>query len=392
MVRETPSGTVVLTYSGEVYNFVELRRDLIQRGYRFRTNSDTEVVLISYLEWGESFAERLNGMFALAIWDEREAKLVMIRDRLGIKPLYYYPTPDGVLFGSEPKAILANPIVERGVDADGLRGLVASSASAQGWCLWKGVREVEPGTVVALETSGIRKHTYWKLSTVEHVDNRSETLKHVRELMSDIVTRQLVADVPRCVLLSGGLDSSTITALAASRLADLDEELRTFSVDFYGYEEHFTPTEGCITPDSPFINDVVEQVGSLHRDVMLDAHALADPCVRRSVIAARDSPSVWGDRDASLYLMFEAIRSESTVALSGESADEVFGGYPWLHDEEALKSNTFPSIAFARSRWGHGSHLAWLRLDVRDLVDLDRYVAEQYTSALSKVEHLPAEG
>ncbi len=151
----SPAGSVALVYSGETYNFAELREELGGRGHRFDTDSDTEVVLHAYLEWGEATAERLNGMYALAIWDGRTQKLVMVRDRMGVKPLYYYPTPDGVLFGSEPKAILANPLAEHTVTLDGLRELFAF-VKTPGQAVWDGMREVEPGTVVTVDARGLR--------------------------------------------------------------------------------------------------------------------------------------------------------------------------------------------------------------------------------------------
>ncbi|WP_027931853.1 asparagine synthase (glutamine-hydrolyzing) [Amycolatopsis thermoflava] len=380
----TPAGEVAMVYSGEAYNFTELRRELEGKGHTFRTDSDTEVVLHGYLEWGESVADHLNGMYAFAIWDARDEKLVMIRDRMGIKPFYYYPTRDGVLFGSEPKAILANPAAKRIVDADGLRELF-SFTKQPGWSLWHGMSEVEPGTIVRVDRDGVHTRTYWKLEAREHTDGQETTVARVRELMTDIVHRQLVADVPRCVLLSGGLDSSAITGLAAARLREEGEQLRTFSVDFVGQEENFKPDEMRDTPDSPFIRDVAKLVGSAHQDVVLDPAALTDPAVRRAVLTARDIPAGLGDMDTSLYLLFKAIRTESTVALSGESADEVFGGYRWFHDETARNADTFPWLAF-RTGVQDGGNL--LRSDVSRKLDLDGYIADQYRTALAQVEHL----
>ncbi|AIJ21662.1 asparagine synthase (glutamine-hydrolyzing) [Amycolatopsis methanolica] len=380
----TPAGEVAMVYSGEAYNFTELRRELEGKGHTFRTDSDTEVVLHGYLEWGESVADHLNGMYAFAIWDARDEKLVMIRDRMGIKPFYYYPTRDGVLFGSEPKAILANPAAKRIVDADGLRELF-SFTKQPGWSLWFGMSEVEPGTIVRVDRDGAHTRTYWKLEAREHTDDQETTVARVRELMTDIVHRQLVADVPRCVLLSGGLDSSAITGLAAARLREEGEQLRTFSVDFVGQEENFKPDEMRDTPDSPFIRDVAKLVGSAHQDVVLDPAALTDPAVRRAVLTARDIPAGLGDMDTSLYLLFKAIRAESTVALSGESADEVFGGYRWFHDDTARNAGTFPWLAF-RTGVQDGGNL--LRPDVSRKLDLDGYIADQYRTALAQVEHL----
>ncbi|GAA4530676.1 asparagine synthase (glutamine-hydrolyzing) [Amycolatopsis samaneae] len=384
----TPNGTVAMVYSGEAYNFTELREQLRGLGHTFETDSDTEVVLHGYLQWGEGLAEHLNGMYAFAIWDERDDKLVMIRDRMGIKPFYFFPTRDGVLFGSEPKAILANPLASRVVDLDGIREMIGFT-KRPGWSLWKGMSEVEPGTIVTVSREGVRTRTYWKLDAKPHTDDQETTVARVRELMTDIVSRQLVADVPRCVLLSGGLDSSAVTGLAAARLAEQGEQVRTFSVDFFGQEENFQPDEMRDTPDSPFIRDVAQLVGSAHQDVMLNPAELSDPAVRRAVLTARDIPSGMGDMDTSLYLLFKAIRGESTVALSGESADEVFGGYRWFHDETAVRSGTFPWLAFRNALMSERTQMLDPGLAAK--LDLPGYIADQYATAAANVEHLDGE-
>ncbi|MET8994227.1 asparagine synthase (glutamine-hydrolyzing) [Amycolatopsis sp. NPDC004169] len=388
MTVATPNGAVAMVYSGEAYNFTELKEELTKLGHRWKTDSDTEVVLHGYLQWGDEVVDHLNGMYAFAIWDERDDRLVMIRDRMGIKPFYYYPTRDGVLFGSEPKAILANPLAKKVVDLDGLREL-AGFTKRPGWSLWKDMEEVQPGTIVTVSREGIRTRTYWKLDAKQHTDDRETTVARVRELMTDIVNRQLVADVPRCVLLSGGLDSSAVTGLAAARLAEQGEQLRTFSVDFFGQEENFQPDEMRDTADSPFVRDVAALVGSAHQDVVLNPAELTDPEVRRAVLRARDIPAGLGDMDTSLYLLFKAIRGESTVALSGESADEVFGGYRWFHDEKAVNADTFPWLAFRTSMMDERSTLYTPEL-VKKL-DVESYIADQYASAVASVDHLDGE-
>ncbi|MEV4315370.1 asparagine synthase (glutamine-hydrolyzing) [Actinocrispum sp. NPDC049592] len=385
MSVRTPRGEVAMVYSGETYNFQDLREELLRKGHEFRTVSDTEVVLHGYLEWGDAVAERLNGMFAFAIWDARVDKLVMIRDRLGVKPFHYYPTRDGVLFGSEPKAILANPLARKVVDIDGLRELVGFTVAPK-WSLWKDMYEVEPGTIVTVCREGIRERRYWSLEPQRHEEELDATIAHIRELMTDIVHRQLVSDVPRCVLLSGGLDSSAVTGLAAARLASLGEQLRTFSVDFVGREETFKADENWDSPDTPFIRDVTNLVGSTHQFITLKPEDLTNPDLRRAVITCRDMPVGFGETDSSLYLMFEAIRRQSTVALSGESADEVFGGYRWMHDPEAVNAKTFPWLAY-RSPMS-GDRTAFLAPHIRAQMDLDAYIDSQYASAVSAVGHL----
>ncbi|MFC0623436.1 asparagine synthase (glutamine-hydrolyzing) [Kribbella deserti] len=384
MTASTPDGTVVLVYSGEVYNYRELRQQLVALGHQFRTASDTEVVLEGYLEWGSAVAEKLVGMYAFALWDERYDRLTLVRDRMGVKPLYLYETPDGgLLFGSEPKAILANPLAARVVDVDCLRELIGFT-KAPGWSLWKGMTEVEPGTVVTLDDAGLRQRTYWRLPTWQHPDDQETTVATVRSLLADAVDKQMVSDVPQCVLLSGGLDSSAVTALAAR--SSLDGPLRTFSVDFAGQEETFQRDEMRTTPDGPFIRDVVAWTGSKHQDVVLDPATLADPDLRRAVVRARDMPIGLGDIDSSMYLLFQAIRADSTVALSGEFADELFGGYLWFHHPAARDADTFPWLAFQNSHTI--DRTALLQPGLRSTLDIGTYIADQYATAVAGVDHL----
>ena len=388
MTADTPHGSVALVYSGEAYNFTELRRELTGRGHRFTTDSDTEVVLRGYLEWGDGIAERLNGMYAFAVWDGRQDKLVMIRDRMGIKPFYHYPTPDGVLFGSEPKAILANPLAPARVTLDGLRELF-TMIKTPGHAVWDGMAEVEPGTVVTVDRAGVHRRVYWQLETRPHTDDRDTTIATVRSLLDDIVRRQLVADVPRCTLLSGGLDSSAMTAIAARQLGERGEKVRSFAVDFVGQADRFVADELRGTPDTPFVHDVARTAHTEHQDIVLDPQALADPDVRAKVIRARDLPAGFGDLDASLYLLFRAIRDQSTVALSGESADEVFGGYLQFFDEEARRGGTFPWLVHFGRHFGQDAEV--LRPGLVDSLDLDGYIADGYRTAVSGIRRLDGE-
>ncbi|MGR3874699.1 asparagine synthase (glutamine-hydrolyzing) [Streptomyces graminifolii] len=388
MTVDTADGTVALVYSGEAYNFTELRRELGDRGHRFTTDSDTEVVLRGYLEWGDGVAERLNGMYAFAIWDSRHDQLVMIRDRMGIKPFYYHPTSDGVLFGSEPKAILANPLARPKVTLDGLRELF-TMIKTPGHAIWDGMHEVEPGTVVTVDRSGLRRRVYWQLETRPHTDDRDATVAHVRTLLDDIVRRQLVADVPRCTLLSGGLDSSAMTAIAARQLAEHGEKVRSFAVDFVGQNENFVADELRGTPDTPYVHDVARASGTDHQDIVLDAQALADLDVRAKMLRARDLPLGFGDMDSSLYLLFRAIRDQSTVALSGESADEVFGGYLQFFDEEARRADTFPWLVRFGQHFGDDSDV--LRPDLTKALDTQAYIADGYRTAVAGIQRLDGE-
>jgi asparagine synthase (glutamine-hydrolysing)/amidotransferase len=387
MVAEEDGNVLAaITFCGEVYNFRELRAELESRGHSFRTNSDTEVVLRAYVEWRDQFAGRLTGMFAVGIWDPRRDELLLVRDRLGVKPLYYFPTPHGVLFGSEPKAVLAHPKVPRRVDADGLREIL-DMVKTPGCAVYAGMAEVRPGELVRVDRSGLRRQRYWALESREHTDDLDATVETVRGLLTEIVAGQLVADVPLCTLLSGGMDSSAVTALAAA--ATTDGPVRSFSVDF-GSADRFEPDSVRATADAPFARELARHVGADHAEIVLDAGDLLDPAVRASVLRAVDlPPSYWGDMWPSLYLLFREVRQRSTVALSGEAADEVFGGYRWFHSPAAVHADTFPWLTSGSARYFGGLRL----LDAGLLADLDLagYRRERYREALAEVPELPGE-
>ncbi|WNV83979.1 asparagine synthase (glutamine-hydrolyzing) [Umezawaea sp. Da 62-37] len=370
---------VVLSYSGEVFNHVELRAELELLGHKFRTGTDTEVVLHACREWGTGAAERLNGMYAFAVWDVARHRLLLVRDRLGVKPLHYVRRGAGVLFASEPKALFATGLVEPEVDGHGLRDFFAS-VRTPGGSLFRGVRELPPGNVLVVDASGVREHRYWSLEARPHEDDGPTTVARTRELLADITGRHLVADVPLGALLSGGLDSSVLAALGSAH----GGALRTFSVDFTG---GFTPDRLRGTSDAPFVRAVVEHCGLDHRDLVLDPAALSDPGLRQAVVAARDAPTS-GDMDGSLHLLFRAVREHATVVLSGESADEVFGGYPWFHDADALAAADYPWRCFAGRS---GTARAFLRTDVAAELDVTAHRAEHYRQALAEVPVLPGE-
>jgi asparagine synthase (glutamine-hydrolysing) len=380
---------LVVTYSGEVYNYRELRAELAARGHAFKTSSDTEVVLHAYLEWGEDFSRRLNGIYAFALWEPRDQQLLLVRDRLGVKPLYYFPTRDGVLFGSEPKAILAHPQAQAVIDAEGLTELFAYTVTP-GRSIYAGMRELRPGHLLRVRREGLTPRQYWRLEGHEHTDSLDATVSHVRELLEDIVARQLVADVPVCTLLSGGLDSSALTALAANAQARArGGPVRSYAVDFAGHGDAFAADGLRATPDGPYARALARHVGTEHQAIVLDTAMLTDRANRDAVLAAHDAPYGRGEGDTSLYLLFKAVRERSTVALSGESADEVFGGYVWFHDQQAVTADTFPWLTprAAANFGGFGRREILLEPGLLRKLDVPGYRAERYHDALAEVPH-----
>ncbi|MFC0572414.1 asparagine synthase (glutamine-hydrolyzing) [Paraburkholderia solisilvae] len=389
-MQAVEGGQVVacLTYSGEVYNFVKLRDELTKRGHRFRTKSDTEVVLRSYLEWSESFVDQLVGMYAFAIWDLRKQQLLLVRDRVGVKPLFYQPREHGVLFGSEPKAILAHPDVVARVGIDGLRRAM-SVFRMPGDAVYEGMYEVPPGHIVKVSREGISTRCYWKLEGQEHTDSLEVTVETIRSHLDRIVREQTIADVPLCSLLSGGLDSSFITAMADRILRQRDGKgVHSYSVDFVGYSEAFEKDAYRDTADTPYVRELVTQLKLQHTEVILESRTMADKPVRSAVVDALDKGWIHaGDMYPSLYLLFSEVRKHSTVALSGEAADEVFGGYRWFHTPETVNGDTFPWMQFSSSRLEN-----LLAHDVAGELRLKEYEADCYATALRAVPHVGQTG
>ncbi|MFJ9327510.1 asparagine synthase (glutamine-hydrolyzing) [Streptomyces sp. NPDC101230] len=387
---------VAISYTGEVFNYLELRKQLVVRGHGFRTDSDTEVVLHAYLEWGEDFTEHLNGMYAFALWDARTEELLLVRDRLGIKPLYYWPLPGGgVLFGSEPKAILAHPSVRPAIDSEGFAELL-SFTKTPGHAVYKGMYELRPGHTLKVGRGGNTLRRYWAVESHEHTDDLETTVGRVRELLEDIVARQLVADVPVGTLLSGGLDSSIITALAARRRTALGAPpIRSFALDFDRHGDDFRADDWRGTPDAPFAELLARHAGSDHQVVTLSPGQLLAQDAREAIMRARDLPFDLGDGDTSLYLLFQEVRRHCTVALSGEAADEVFGGYRWFNHPDTLTADTFPWLAppFGTGISGPGSGPGESLIDPALLtkIDLQGYRAQRYHEALAEVPRLAGE-
>lgn len=355
MMASADGRDVVVTFSGEIYNYRLLRKELSSKGHDFRTNSDTEVLLQAYLAWGVDFVKRLDGMFAFALWDPQLQTLVLVRDRMGIKPLYYSIIGSSLIFGSEPKVILESGQLKPSIDRDGLRELV-DMVKTPGAAIFRDMHELAPGHMLIYSPRGAVQHRYWRLESREHTDDLAQTIGTVRELLDTVVQDQLVSDVPICTLLSGGLDSSAVTAIATHAIQP--DVLRTFAVDFRSDTKGFAKDAVRNSPDSPFARLLAEQLGTAHEEILLDSNRLLDPVLRAEILAATDlPPAYWGDMWPSLLLLFGAVKRQSTVALSGEGADELFGGYQWFFNPAATAGETFPWLTAGSSRYFGGSRL-----------------------------------
>jgi asparagine synthase (glutamine-hydrolysing) len=381
MVYSDGTRTVVIVYNGELYNFLALRSELESRGHTFRTRCDTEVLLHAYLEWGADCVPRFDGIFAFAIWDEGKQRLFLARDRLGVKPLFIAERGSSFLFGSEIKALLANELVKPEVDGDGLiEAFMAAPPfylASPGETPFRGIRELRPGRTLTVERGKIDERTYWKLSSKPHTDDFDTTVERVRELFEGAVIRQLVSDVPLACLLSGGLDSSGIAAIAQRELKK-GSALQTWVVDFVGAENDFIKYDFLPSRDAPFAAEAAAYLGADHHPVVLETEAMLDNLL--DVMRCRDVPG-GSQRDTSLLLLFREMKKMATVALSGEAGDEVFGGYVWFSPEE--KRNTFP--------WMRPDRTIPLSAAFRDRLDFLAYRDRRYEETLSEVPRLASD-
>lgn len=382
MVYQDGKQTYVVTYNGEIYNFRELRRELESYGHSFRTRSDTEVLLHAYAQWGEECVEHLNGIFAFGLWDEQRQQLLLARDHLGVKPLFYAQRGNAILFGSELKSLLAHPLVKPEVDAQGLAEIL-TFVRVPGSGIYRHVHELRPGHIAVCREQGIQISRYWSLQSVPHRDDLQTTAEYIHSLLAETVRQQLFADVPVVTMLSGGLDSSGLTALAASEFKREGKTLHTYSIDFVDSTQHFHSTPLHTSLDAPWVKRVSEHLGTQHHTITVDmsllAHSLLVP------MYAFDFPTQ-GQMTSSLYLLFKAMKQEATVTLSGESADEIFAGYPWFYNEAIINAQTFPWLpAFGEPA------PSWLSTDVVQAVRPAEHIEQQYHNIIAEVPRLEGE-
>ena len=337
MTLELEGETYTLVYNGELYNTEELRRELLELGHSFHGHSDTEVVLHSYARWGQDCVEKFNGIFAFAVWEKNRRRLFLARDRIGVKPLFYTLRQGGLLFASEMKTILAHPSVKAAIDREGaLQLIMLGPGRLPGSGVFHGIQELEPGCMAYVQAGKLDLHRYWKLRDREHTDTLPQTIEKVRFLVTDAIRRQMVSDVPIGCFLSGGLDSSIISAVCAK---ELGHPLQTFSLDYLNNDRYFKSSKFQPNADDVYIRRMQEFIGSRHHWTVLTPEMLAAALEEATV--ARDLPGM-GDVDFSLLAFCREIRREVTVALSGECADEIFGGYPWYRDPEVRSLEGFP--------------------------------------------------
>ncbi|WP_243291410.1 asparagine synthase (glutamine-hydrolyzing) [Bacillus sp. FJAT-47783] len=351
MVRKKGERTYTVCYNGELYNTEDIRKELLRKGYTFEGHSDTEVLLTAYIEWHEKCVDYFNGIFAFAVWDSHKQTLFLARDRLGVKPLFYSQKGPSLLFGSELKAILAHPDISAVVNDEGLSDVFGVGPSrSPGSGVFKGIKELRPGHALTFSREGLRLWRYWNVESNVHQDSFSETVEKIRFLLTDAVTRQLISDVPLCTFLSGGVDSSAITAIAAKAFEKEGKgRLHTYSIDYEGNDEHFKANEFQPNSDTSFIQKMSSTFRTIHHNCMITQKELIEHL--EEAVLVRDLPGM-ADVDSSLLWFCREIKQDFVVSLSGECADEIFGGYPWFHRKEDLASTGFPWMRSTEERMG----------------------------------------
>ena len=371
----------VLVYNGELYNTEEIRRELVRLGHKFAGHSDTEAVLHAYAQWGETCLERFNGIFAFALWEKRSRRLFLARDRIGVKPMFYWQAAGGVLFASEIKTILAHPDVSPILDEEGAAEvLMLGPGRTPGCGVFRGIQELEPGCSGYLEDGKLKIKRYWKLKDREHRDSFEETVVKTRQLVADAITRQMVSDVPIGTFLSGGLDSSLITALCAEEERKRGGRLQTFSVDYVNNDRYFIPGKFQPNSDGHYIRLMQEYLNTEHHWTVLTPDDLLN--VLEDATVARDLPGM-ADVDFSLLAFCNEIRPHVKVALSGECADEIFGGYPWYRDPEVRAVDGFPWAQNTLAR------IEMLNPHLRNRIDGEEYVRQRYLDTCCQSDVLP---
>lgn len=365
-----------IVYNGELYNTDEVKNELLQLGHKFYTNSDTEVILKAYIQWNDESVNKLNGIFAFAIWDENKQCLFFARDRIGVKPFFYSVVNDSFIFGSEIKALLEHKYVEPIIDGNSIAEIMFLGPGRTPGCgVFRNINELKPACCGYYNKSGIKIKKYWTLKDKEHTDSFDETVEKVRFLVKDAITRQLVSDVPVGTFLSGGLDSSIISSIANSHFNEKGQKLYTFSVTYEDNDKYFKSSKFQPNNDNEFINKMVDYLQCEHHLISLSNNDLANALF--DAVDARDLPGM-ADVDSSLLLFCKEIKKHCTVALSGECADEIFGGYPWYRDKNIRAINGFPwsqTTAYRKS---------FIKDDVK-IPDAETFVYSKYKDTIINV-------
>lgn len=383
MVRKKDGREFAVVFNGEIYNTAKLVDILSERGIYPETSCDTEVILLLYMELGQKFVSLLNGIFAFVIWDGAREQLMLARDRSGVKPLFYTKHNGMLLFSSEIKSLFAHPAVRPVVDLDSFREIFAvGPARTPGCGVFANISEILPAHFAVFDRRGLYEKKYWELSASRHTDSYEQTVENVSYLVHDAIKRQMVSDVPVCSFLSGGIDSSIVTAVACKELGS-PQDFNTFSFDFTGNDRYFVSNSFQPERDNKYVGIMLEKYPTNHSFLLCDEGKLVS--LLREATYAKDLPGM-ADVDASLLCFCETVAKSNKVVLTGECADEIFGGYPWFYKSELWSDDFFP--------WSKNMQTRKLLLNdsfARSL-DLESYASEKFKSFLKKAPLTEGEG
>ncbi len=383
MFKTVQGQTWGIVYNGELYNTDELRQELKSLGHTFATASDTEVILTSYLEYGPEFVTKLNGIFAIAIMDPVQDRLILYRDRAGVKPLFYTVAEEIVVFSSELKGLLCFPGIKPRISKNGLNEIFSiGPARTSGTGVFEDVYEVLPGHYLICAPDHCRQDCYWKLESHPHEDSYEKTIETTAFLVEDSIRRQMVSDVPVCTFLSGGVDSSLVSSICAQELKKQNKRLTTFSFDFVGNKENFKANSFQPSQDRPYVEQMVSYLNSDHHFLECSTRAQAE--LLKDSVLAHDLPAM-ADVDSSMLYFCSQVSPLCKVALTGECADEIFGGYPWFHREECFKAHTFPWTMDLKARQ------VLLKDDFLGELHMEEYARRTYEASLAQTPALPGE-
>lgn len=383
MTYQTESERYVLVYNGEIYNMHEIRETMMQNGMRFETDCDTEVILKGYASYGIDIVKRLNGIFAFALWEEKKERLTLCRDRFGVKPLFYRRKGDEILFASEIKAMLAVDKELARVDREGLCELLAlGPAHTPGKTVYQGVTEVTPGCFLQTDRSGWKEEAYWKLEGHEHEDSREKTIEKTAFLIRDAVRMQLLSDIPVCTFLSGGLDSSIVSSVANDCMKEKGIRLSTYSFDFEGNKEYFASNSFQPSQDTPYAKEMAEYLGTDHTVLTCGNENLFTHL--GDAMRARDYPCM-ADVESSLICFCGEVSRRFRVTLTGECADEIFGGYPWFYRKDMFERSAFP--------WSYDfeTRTALVKSELLEVCKLEEYSLAAYEETIAQTPRLAGE-
>ena len=383
MIRREGEYEWAIAYNGEIYNMDALKKELEAEGEKFRTDSDTEVLLVGYMRYGSDFVKRLNGIFAFGIWDGRLKKLFLFRDRAGVKPCFYTRLGDTVIFSSEIKGLFCFPGIEPVVDKEGLCEVLGlGPAKTYGKGVFRGVLEVQPGHFLECGDGICREHCYGRLESRPHEDSWDETVEKMQYLIEDSVKMQMLSDVPICTFLSGGVDSSLVTAICSKELRKKGKQLDTYSFDFKDNDVNFRANAFQPSQDRPWVDVVKEHTKTRHHYLECRNEELFDYLFE--AVRARDLPCM-ADVESSMLYFCKKVAAYHKVTLTGECADEIFGGYPWFHKKECFEADTFPWSMDFKPR------TMLLREDVLRELPIEEYVSAAYQKTIAETPVLEGE-